>query len=143
MTLTQDVYEPHDIRTAVLERLIAKRGGAQRQSRERSPAEHQESSPGLPAVSRLLTQTTSQDRMGTHQIKERFSFQVECLDPCTQRQNFLVQPAVVLHGLLQLRPVWTQHMGWSPALTLSQPFTSTKLGAELPHEFLKVHCLYA
>lgn len=100
-------------------------------------------SPGMPAVSSLLTQRASQNWTGTHQIKECLSFQVECLDPRTQRQDFLVQPAVVLHGLLQLRPVWTQHMDWSPALTVPQPFASTKLRAELSHEFLKLHCPYA
>lgn len=61
-------------------------------------------SPGASAMQRLVgamaDQEIQQQEMGTHQIKERFSFQVERLDPCSQRHNFLVQSAVVLHGLL-------------------------------------------
>lgn len=58
----------------------------------------------MSATQRLVGATADQEiqqqETGTHQIEEHFSFQVERLDPCSQRQNLLVQSAVVLHGLL-------------------------------------------
>lgn len=61
-------------------------------------------SPAVLSMQRLVgamaDQEIQQQEMSTHQIEERFSLQVECLDPCSQRQNFLVQFVVVLHGLL-------------------------------------------